>query len=313
MRQRPRVNQFNALLTIPDIIAERDSIAGICLDQGDELRRLILATDPPDTVSVNEGESLQFTATADFQFGDDQDVTTIADWSVDRPEAGSIDGEGLFTASDVSGDTCITISATFSSDGVQRTNTRRIIIVDLDQARAIVLTDPPDGAIDARQPHALDDPLARFGWTEIVLTFACHISEPSPFDFVLTASDTERDAPEVENVVLLDGHTVRLELSEPIDPGAWTMVTHEPTGARLCLGYLPGDVTGDGITAVSDIAALIDSINRVEGLSRPPYAADIDRSGVVGPQDILRLIDLLNGAATLDPWITRTLAVSPCD
>ncbi len=85
---------------------------------------------------------------------------------------------------------------------------------------------PPSGAIDARQPHALDDPLVQFGWTEIVLTFACHIAEPSPFDFVLTASDTDRNAPEVENVVLLDGHTVRLELSEPIDPGAWTVVTH---------------------------------------------------------------------------------------
>ena len=130
---------------------------------------------------------------------------------------------------------------------------------------------------------------------------------------MLTASDTDQDVPEVENVVLLDGHTVRLELSEPIDAGAWTVVTHEPTGQRVCLGYLPGDVTGDGITAVSDIAALIEAINQVAGRARPPYAADIDRSGVVGPQDVLRLIDLLNGAATLDPWITRTLAASPCD
>ena len=172
---------------------------------------------------------------------------------------------------------------------------------------------PPSGAIDARQPHALDDPLVRFGWTEIILTFECHIADPSPFDFVLSASDSGRGAPEVENVVLLDGHSVRLELSRPLDPGAWTVVTHEPTGERVCFGYLPGDVSGDGLTAISDIAALIDSINRVEGLSRPSYAADIDRSGVIGPQDVLRLIDLLNGAATLDPWITRTLGVSPCE
>ena len=225
----------------------------------------------------------------------------------------------LFATTSVNEDRCIdgtSVAVAVRYDAVAgRPDCNRDGVPDKCEAgvRHVTQTDPPSGAIDARQPHALDDPLARFGWTEIVLTFACHISEPSPFDFVLTASDTERDAPEVENVVLLDGHTVRLEFSEPIDPGAWTIVTHEPTGARVCLGYLPGDVTGDGLTAISDIAALIDSINRVEGLSRPPYAADIDRSGVVGPQDILRLIDLLNGAATLDPWITRTLAVSPCD
>ena len=180
-------------------------------------------------------------------------------------------------------------------------------------ATHVTRTDPPSGAIDARQPHALDNRSVRFGWTTIELTFSCHIVAPSPSDFVVTAVGAERAAPEVEYVVLVDGHTVRLELSGPIDPGAWTMVTHEPTGERICLGYLPGDVTGDGVTAVPDIAALIDSINLVSNRIRPDYATDIDGSGVVRPQDVLRLIDLLNGASTFEPWITRTLPVSPCD
>ena len=87
---------------------------------------------------------------------------------------------------------------------------------------------------------------------------------------------------------------VRVVLYRPIDPLAWTTVTHVATGSRIRLGFLPADASGDGFTSPADILALIDSLNGVA--LRPVWSTDIDRSGVAAPADILGLIDLLNGA-----------------
>ena len=62
-----------------------------------------------------------------------------------------------------------------------------------------------------------------------------------------------------------------------------------------------------------DIHARIDSINPVPGRILPDYSSDIDRSGVTTGSDILRLIDLLNGADAFDVWITREWPASPCE
>ncbi len=45
----------------------------------------------------------------------------------------------------------------------------------------------------------------------------------------------------------------------------------------------------------------------------PDRAVDIDRSGETSGQDILRLIDLLNGASEFEVWITRSLPANPCN
>jgi|GEM_PF-2626930 len=172
---------------------------------------------------------------------------------------------------------------------------------------------PASGAIDARQPHPIADAALPQGLDVLELTFNCYLGRPSPADFVITTGSSERAAPQVEAVSMLDGVTVRLELEGPIPAGTWTLVTHLPTGESVCLGSLPGDVSGDRTSSVPDIAALIDSINGVEGKVRPDYATDIDHSGVTGPSDILRIIDLLNGAGSFEPWLGRTLPASPCD
>ena len=62
-----------------------------------------------------------------------------------------------------------------------------------------------------------------------------------------------------------------------------------------------------------DINVLIDWINLVPGSVFPDYASDINRIGITSGSDILRLIDLLNGADAFDVWITRELPASPCE
>ena len=77
------------------------------------------------------------------------------------------------------------------------------------------------------------------------------------------------------------------------------------------MGYLPADAGQDGVSAAGDINALINAINLVPGLDLPIYAADINRSGVTTGADILRLIDLLNGAGDFNPWIAQSLPPCP--
>ena len=81
------------------------------------------------------------------------------------------------------------------------------------------------------------------------------------------------------------------------------------TADRIDIGFLPGDVNGDGTSGPVDILDLIDSLNGVVPL--PPERTDINRSGVATPVDILRLIDLLNGANSTRPWLGVSLPERP--
>jgi hypothetical protein len=51
-----------------------------------------------------------------------------------------------------------------------------------------------------------------------------------------------------------------------------------------------------------DILAIIDNLNGRIDPPLPMYQCDIDRSGKCLPADILRVIDLLNGAHCFYPW-----------
>ena len=94
----------------------------------------------------------------------------------------------------------------------------------------------------------------------------------------------------------------------------WTCFTHDESGSQTCVGYLPADVNGDGTSNGDDVAALIEDLN---GLADPPlglWQCDIDRSDACTPADLLRAIDLLNGADQYDPgWMDATFVDDePC-
>ena len=98
-------------------------------------------------------------------------------------------------------------------------------------------------------------------------------------------------------------------VDRPIDPLAWTTLTHVATGSRVRLGYLPGDTDADGFTSPADILGLIDSLNGV--FLRPLWSTDIDRSGVAAPADIIGIIDLLNGVAPFTSFNGASLPPAP--
>ncbi|MFQ5461306.1 MAG: hypothetical protein ACE5E5_01630, partial [Phycisphaerae bacterium] len=166
-------------------------------------------------------------------------------------------------------------------------------------------SDPPNCAIDARQPIDLTDPTTDFGWRIVMMSFACSTTEMTVDDFSVSV---ESGVPPLLLFVQPNGNDVTLELIQPIPVGQWTCFTHNPTQATMCLARLPGDVDADGTSTPADILALIDALNGIH--PRPIHSTDADRSGVAGPEDILRVIDLLNGAAAFDPWLD--VAINPC-
>lgn len=179
----------------------------------------------------------------------------------------------------------------------------------------IATTNPPHGAIDARQPHPVDNAAAAQGWDAIEVTFnAAPLAALTPADFTVEAFAAD-GTPLTDGVVVEPGagDALRIQLVQPIAPGAWAKLTHLASGTSACLGFLPGDVNGDGLSNARDITGLVDSLNGVSGRVRPDYGTDINRSGVSNAADITALINVLNGAAEFETWYLGRLGASPCN
>jgi len=174
---------------------------------------------------------------------------------------------------------------------------------------------PGNCAIDAREPHNINDTSNRNGWDRMVLSFSC---DPTVIGMVAgdfsVGATRAGETPGISDIMIDNiANTATVLLDDMITPGAWTCIEHLASGNRWCAGYLPGDAKLDGLVTGGDIIALIDSINLVPGRLLPNYATDINRSGVTTGADILRLIDLLNGAGEFDAWITRSLSLCPSE
>jgi cysteine-rich repeat protein len=165
-----------------------------------------------------------------------------------------------------------------------------------------VTTNPPAGAIDARQPSQLDGSDVA-GWEGIDIIFDEDATGLSLQDFEVTL---EPPGPNIGiDDVQAAGLNVHVAFTQPLPPGYWLRLTFLQTGQSVRIGFLPGDVNADRTSSPLDILALVDHLNGVVTL--PLHSTDADRSGLAQPQDILRLIDLLNGAGAYEEWNGRTL------
>ncbi len=204
-----------------------------------------------------------------------------------------------------------TASALFSGSGqIRRSNldgSNVEIVIDglhspqgiaLNVAPQILTSFPPNNAIDARQPSLISGKQPT-GISIIVTHFSNYALQLVPEDFLVTEEGGDGVAPLVE-IYYITTKELWLYLSEPIETAAWTTIHYLPTQQQIRLGYLPGDVNGDGTSSPVDILALIDSLNNVA--TRPIYSTDINRSAEAEPSDILREIDLLNGADAFEIW-----------
>ena len=200
-------------------------------------------------------------------------------------------------------------------------------------AGLVTFIDPPAGILDARRPH---DPsgvppiVPLLGYSQMVVN-APTLGGPVCWKFCETA-EALGEANSITDVVQGPPGTWTLTFARPITPDAATRVSY--LGNAPCsLGTItshPGNVDSDFAATSDDVVALVSAlafwIPRSPSPDEPPppppppvltlpmYSADIDRSGVFGPLDILDEIDLLKGAASYEPHLdTIRPSVGACN
>lgn len=160
--------------------------------------------------------------------------------------------------------------------------------------------------IDGRQPHTVNNPQAREGLQSVSFGVDCTNATVVVEDFEVTSSSP--DIPAITGIFESPGQ-VTVDLSEPVPSGAWTCVTYLPNETSICLGSLPGDVDGSGLVNGEDIRGLVLTLDG--SATFPEVTTDINRDGVQGPEDVLRLLDVMNGGSTFESWYGESIGVCP--
>ena len=169
----------------------------------------------------------------------------------------------------------------------------------------IVDSEPATCAIDARQPQPFLNKGPVTGWNRIQLTMACDQRNVSLEDFTATSGD---GSPVIIEDLEIDGAGVQLILNASIQPETWTCFDNG-SSTEVCIGYLSGDANNDTVVNGQDIRDLIDAIEETK--PRPNHMIDMDRNGFQEPDDLLRLIDLMNGAEGSMPLWASSLPDCP--
>src|SRR3989344_595560 len=166
----------------------------------------------------------------------------------------------------------------------------------------------PDGAIDARIPYQQGNPSSTYGWSSITLTFSGNVQNLSLSNFSVS-SIGNAVPPKISSLTRgANQNEIIFNFDKQVSPGNRVMVSYIPENKKICLGYLPGDVNGDGTFASVDLLDFIDALNGAKSFLI--YSTDIDRSGALAPADQLSYTDLMNGG--YGDWSGKSLPPCTC-
>ncbi|HEY3246298.1 MAG TPA: hypothetical protein VGM03_23385 [Phycisphaerae bacterium] len=158
-------------------------------------------------------------------------------------------------------------------------------------------------------------------YNPIVVTFSqVPSAAPTPADIFVWCSFTSNSAtcPTISSVLALGNNAYQITLNHSIPPGGCTtlLFTADPYGHRLRYEYLPGDVDMNGVSNTADLLALVQALsdgsaNVPENLARYNVNRSQELGGnPVNTQDLLRLVQLLNGINTNQVW--NGISLVPC-
>ncbi len=210
-----------------------------------------------------------------------------------------IDEDGLDIADRV---TPTHISATITVGGACPCN------LVTDSTTGELVSTPPNCAIDARQPNDVDGSNPA-GWDTVTFTAApggdCTGLTASDFTLSEVPPDLSLGRNRVTGVTV-NGDTITVQFRDMITVGSWTCVRYLGSGGgRVCFGHLPADVGNEGLSSADDVMTMLDCLANPGSCEM--YQCDTDRSGGCGAADILRTIDLLNGAGSLGMWMGEVI------
>ena len=97
--------------------------------------------------SMNENTSGTYTATATFSDGTSSNVTTGAIWS-ENSSATTISTAGVLSAGSISSNQAVTVTATYTSNGVTRSGTKTVTIVDVPKTLNSVTVNGPSSVTE---------------------------------------------------------------------------------------------------------------------------------------------------------------------
>ncbi len=197
-------------------------------------------------------------------------------------------------------------------------------------APAIASTTPGDGTVDHLQDQTPGGALEGIAQISIAFDEVVHdaisggpVSVDS-FTLTLTSDLAGLAPPVITSVAPGPGGAYALTLDRPITPGAWTTIIanvqdtagNPAADNAMDLGFLPGDVSGDLLTNTQDLLATITGLNACAAAASCASIdvlpeLDLNRNGIANTQDLLRLIQLLNGVNTQNPWNGVSLPPQP--
>jgi hypothetical protein len=168
--------------------------------------------------------------------------------------------------------------------------------------------DPPSGVVDARRPSTAGNPGSTDGIDRIVLSGASGAADTDCWSICETANIGTPN--EITHITTDDEATFTLRLARPVTAGAVTTVTYTDHSCGSTVGAFtshPANVNGDGVADGADVTAFVGCcLNQQctpEMSAQKTYRCDIDQNGTIAPTDLLREIDLLNGAETHNAWL----------
>ena len=147
-----------------------------------------------------------------------------------------------------------------------------------------------------------------FGWNSIILKFSGSVEGISIGNFSI--SGVGNDEPiEISGITRGSSQNDLVVIfNRQINPGNRAILKYIPENKEICIGYLPGDVNGDGVRSPNDMLAFIDALNGQKEF--PIYSTDIDRSGIFTSADNLAFIDIGNGI--YGDWNGKSLPPCKC-
>lgn len=187
-----------------------------------------------------------------------------------------------------------------------------------------VLT-PPDGAVDARNPHPPNGTIPTYGigmpddpstvldeseMSPILIDIGFGVTGADENCFAICESANQGTPNSVADVVDHGDGTYSITLAHGIaiahpradgeGQGAVTTIFYR--GSNDCVEYIhhPADADGSGLANANDIVVVVECLNHPGTCEN--YSADIDFSGAISANDILEEIDLLNGNGSYDEW-----------
>jgi hypothetical protein len=170
-------------------------------------------------------------------------------------------------------------------------------------------TNPPSGAVDARQPF---DPITGAPLLGIDQVVAIGPPGADPSCFSLCETGVLGSPNEIIAVNEVAG-VYTIEFDRPITPGKVTTVTYtngvgnETTGEFISH---PANANADGVADAQDVSDLVAALDGPGSLPFGDLSMDIDHSGAFTALDVLAAVNLLNGSDMLDPWDGTALPVS---